>query len=195
MKQVKITTTSDLINGGCNACPNVKCTNYLVHVEDETIALETLTVADLVTLLALKEGFRQKLVMEMFEEYTMFERETHQVVFKEEETRILFQSKKQTIQSTLLSKEPQQVFQETQQILHQLFELEPFEFELVEETDLAKAKSFSCFLGLSFTNFFNDSVINFREGSIGMVIGLDNENFSRSKGLINWLPRDLIGNR
>ena len=54
MKQVKITTTSDLINGGCNACPNVKCTNYLVHVEDETIALETLTVADLVTLLALK---------------------------------------------------------------------------------------------------------------------------------------------
>ena len=71
MKQVKITTTSDLINGGC----------------------------------------------------------------KEEETRILFQSKKQTIQSTLLSKEPQQVFQETQQILHQLFELEPFEFELVEETD------------------------------------------------------------
>ncbi|MCL8496405.1 DUF4809 family protein, partial [Apilactobacillus sp. F1] len=30
MKQVKITTTSDLINGGCNACPNVKCTNYLV---------------------------------------------------------------------------------------------------------------------------------------------------------------------
>ena len=84
---------------------------------------------------ALKEGFRQKLVMEMFEEYTMFERETHQVVFKEEETRILFQSKKQTIQSTLLSKEPQQVFQETQQILHQLFELEPFEFELVEETD------------------------------------------------------------
>ena len=65
MKQVKITTTSDLINGGCNACPNVKCTNYLVHVEDETIALETLTVADLVTLLALKEGFRQKLVMEI----------------------------------------------------------------------------------------------------------------------------------
>ncbi|EGO5182572.1 DUF4809 family protein [Enterococcus faecalis] len=135
MKQVKITTTSDLINGGCNACPNVRCTNYLVHVEDETIALETLTVADLVTLLALKEGFRQKLVMEMFEEYTVFERETHQVVFKEEETRILFQSKKQTIQSTLLCKEPQQVFQETQQILHQLFELEPFEFELVEETD------------------------------------------------------------
>ncbi|MFU1839551.1 DUF4809 family protein, partial [Enterococcus faecium] len=77
-------------------------------------ALETLTVADLVTLLALKEGFRQKLVMEMFEEYTVFERETHQVVFKEEETRILFQSKKQTIQSTLLCKEPQQVFQETQ---------------------------------------------------------------------------------
>ena len=74
MKQVKITTTSDLINGGCNACPNVRCTNYLVHVEDETIALETLTVADLVTLLALKEGFRQKLVMEMFEEYTVFER-------------------------------------------------------------------------------------------------------------------------
>ena len=31
--------------------------------------------------------------MEMFEEYTVFERETHQVVFKEEETRILFQSK------------------------------------------------------------------------------------------------------
>lgn len=93
MKQVKITTTSDLINGGCNACPNVKCTNYLVHVEDETIALETLTVADLVTLLALKEGFRQKLVMEMFEEYTVFERETHQVVFKEEETRILFNQK------------------------------------------------------------------------------------------------------
>ncbi|MGC3441053.1 DUF4809 family protein, partial [Enterococcus faecalis] len=46
-----------------------------------------------------------------------------------------FQSKKQTNQSTLLSKEPQQVFQETQQILHQLVELEPFEFELVEETD------------------------------------------------------------
>ncbi|MGC3033459.1 DUF4809 family protein, partial [Enterococcus faecalis] len=35
----------------------------------------------------------------------------------------------------LLSKEPQQVFQETQQNLHQQFELEPFEFELVEETE------------------------------------------------------------
>ena len=50
MKQVKI-TTADL-----SEC---ECTNYLVHVEDETIALETLTVEDLVTLLALKEGFRQ----------------------------------------------------------------------------------------------------------------------------------------
>ena len=66
MKQVKITTTSDLINGGCNACPNVKCTNYLVHVEDETIALETLTVADLVTLLALKEGFLGTLVVALY---------------------------------------------------------------------------------------------------------------------------------
>ena len=80
--------------------------------------------------------------MEMFEEYTMFERETHQVVFKEEETRILFQSKTDH-SNTLLSKEPQQVFQETQQILHQLFELEPFEFELVEETDIKTGKRFS----------------------------------------------------
>ena len=62
--------------------------------------------------------------MEMFEEYTVFERETHQVVFKEEETRILFQSKNRPFKA-LLCKEPQQVFQETQQILHQLFELEP----------------------------------------------------------------------
>ena len=132
MKQVKITTTSDLINGGCNACPNVKCTNYLVHVEDETIALETLTVADLVTLLALKEGFRQKLVMEMFEEYTVFERKLIKLYLRKRKREFFF-NQKQTIQSTLLCKEPQQVFQETQQILHQLFELEPFEFELVEE--------------------------------------------------------------
>ena len=80
--------------------------------------------------------------MEMFEEYTVFERETHQVVFKEEETRILF-NQKQTIQSTLLCKEPQQVFQETQQILHQLFELEPFEFELVEKLMNKTGKRFS----------------------------------------------------
>lgn len=58
-----------------------------------------------------------------------------------------------------------------------------------------KVKLFFCFLGLLFMNFFNDLVINFREGSIGMVIGLDNENFLRSKGLINWLLRDFIGNR
>ena len=69
--------------------------------------------------------------MEMFEEYTVFERKLIKLYLRKEETRILFQSK-QTIQSTLC-KEPQQVFQETQQILHQLFELEPFEFELVEE--------------------------------------------------------------
>ena len=103
MKQVKITTTSDLINGGCNACPNVKCTNYLVHVEDETIALETLTVADLVTLLALKEGFRQKLVMEMFEEYTMFERKLIKLYLRKRKREFFF-NQKQTIQSTLCLK-------------------------------------------------------------------------------------------
>ena len=72
--------------------------------------------------------------MEMFEEYTMFERKLIKLYLRKRKREFFF-NQKQTIQSTLLSKEPQQVFQETQQILHQLFELEPFEFELVEETD------------------------------------------------------------
>ena len=163
----------------------MKCTNYLVHVEDETIALETLTVADLVTLLALKEGFRTK----MFEEYTVFERKLIKLYLRKRKREFFFNQKTDHSKHSCVkshnkcSKKPSKFYTN--------FELEPFEFELVEETDKTgkrfKAKSFSCLR--SFTNFFNDSVINFREGSIGMVIGLDNENFSRSKGLINWLPR------
>ena len=72
--------------------------------------------------------------MEMFEEYTVFERKLIKLYLRKRKREFFF-NQKQTIQSTLLCKEPQQVFQETQQILHQLFELEPFEFELVEETD------------------------------------------------------------
>ena len=70
--------------------------------------------------------------MEMFEEYTVFERKLIKLYLRKRKREFFF-NQKQTIQSTLLCKEPQQVFQETQQILHQLFELEPFEFELVEE--------------------------------------------------------------
>ena len=78
--------------------------------------------------------------MEMFEEYTMFERKLIKLYLRKRKREFFF-NQKQTIQSTLLSKEPQQVFQETQQILHQLFELEPFEFELVEETDNKNRKT------------------------------------------------------
>ena len=51
--------------------------------------------------------------MEMFEEYTVFERKLIKL-YSRKRKREFFFNQKQTIQSTLLSKEPQQVFQETQ---------------------------------------------------------------------------------
>ena len=91
--EVKITCTTELVHGGCNACAITPSTSYFITFDytSSGIPLDTLEVESLVMAVALKKGFRQELILDFGEEIIVFKRALAMVTMKEEYGQITYE--------------------------------------------------------------------------------------------------------
>lgn len=134
MMEAMITCTTELVQGGCNACPVVPATTYAIRFDQANIPLGGLEVEALVMAVALKKGFRQELIMGLDEDYTLFKKETTEVTLKDFYGTLTYESGAQqlTVKNTYETQEA--LFEQVNGVLKQLFHIEPVAF-IVEEVE------------------------------------------------------------
>lgn len=132
--EVKITCTTELVQGGCNACSVAPSTSYLITFDQVGLPLEALDVASLVMAVALKKGFRQELVIDFDDEMILFKKADEIVTMKEIYGQVTYenQGKLRKVPLQLVSNEA--VFAEVNQVLKEIFQLDPVNF-IMEEVE------------------------------------------------------------
>lgn len=128
--QATISHSTDLINGGCNACPTIKTMSYTLTLGQVTTPLEELDVPSLVMAIVLQAGFRQTLVMDFMDECIEFQYEEKRVRFVEQFGKQIYKTDEQEIISTQ-HQSTELLFQQVNQILTELFEIEAVAFIVV----------------------------------------------------------------
>jgi hypothetical protein len=131
MMQATIHYSTDLINGGCNACPTVKTTSYSLTLGQLNTPLENLDVSSLVMAIVLNAGFRQELVLDFMDEYVAFQRDGKKVQFLEEYGKSIYKSDEKEI-VCMPSKDHSVIFHKANEVLTEIFELKAVEFTLAE---------------------------------------------------------------
>lgn len=129
-----ITCTTELIQGGCNACPVVPATTYAVTFEETPTPLEGLDVESLVMVVALKNGFRQELVMGMDDDYIVFKKAGQEINAKEQYGRLTYEGggNSLTLQNRYLKNED--LFAKVNDVLTKVFQVPTVDF-VVEEIE------------------------------------------------------------
>ncbi|MHC5269885.1 DUF4809 family protein [Enterococcus sp. LJL98] len=130
--EVKITCTTELVQGGCNACTAAPSTSYQITFDEVGIPLGNLDVESLVMAIALKNGFRQELVMDFDEESIVFKKEGKQIEMTDFYGQLTYKSqgKKVSVRNQVQNRE--QTFADTNQVLTELFDLAPVTFDTQE---------------------------------------------------------------
>ncbi len=126
--QVKITSSTDLINGGCNACPTVKTTSYTLTHNELSTPLEELDVSSLVMALVLMHGYRQELVIDFMDEYLAFTKDGRTVQLLEEYELLNYRSHNAEIIAKNNYADQAELFAKVNQILGEVFGIAAVEF-------------------------------------------------------------------
>ena len=125
---VKITSSTDLINGGCNACPTVKTTSYTLTHNELSTPLEELDVSSLVMALVLMHGYRQELVIDFMDEYLAFTKDGRTVQLLEEYELLNYRSHNAEIIAKNNYADQAELFAKVNQILGEVFGIAAVEF-------------------------------------------------------------------
>lgn len=128
--QAMITCTTELVQGGCNACPVVPSTSYAIRFDQAAIPLGALEVESLIMAVALKKGFRQELVMSFDEDYTIFKKDEVQVILKDFYGSLTYEGPNQKITLKNTYESTEELFTQVNRVLEELFFVEPVVFEI-----------------------------------------------------------------
>lgn len=126
--EVKITCTTELVQGGCNACSVAPSTSYIITFDETGIPLGNLDVESLVMAIALKQGFRQELVMTFDDEIVVFNKTGKTVEMKESDGQLTYESQGKVMKVSLQLTDNEAIFAETNQVLTKIFALDPVTF-------------------------------------------------------------------
>ncbi|MDF0479213.1 DUF4809 family protein [Vagococcus sp. PNs007] len=130
MKEVAITSTIDLTNGGCNACGTVESVIFSLDLDGKEIVLDGLTVSSMVMGLVLNEGWSQEYKVMMMDEYTVFSKSGKEVKLVEEYDQLTYSSAEKSISSKNVISDNDELFSKVNGILQELFESEGYTFTM-----------------------------------------------------------------
>ncbi|MGY3766271.1 DUF4809 family protein [Vagococcus vulneris] len=130
MTNYVITKTSELFNGGCNACPSVLTDFYHLDLNGIPQTMDTLSTNDLVRLIAQNQGFKMTQEFDVDADYDVFKKNDTTIRVMEEIDKYIYQSGSTEIVVHNLPKEPSIIFAEAVEILTKLFNVEDIAFEL-----------------------------------------------------------------
>lgn len=130
MKTVKILTTVDLTEGGCNACGITKSTVYTLNFDNHEANIDELSVQALVQAIVQMSGWRQELIMDLLGDYVVFRKDSQEVQVKESFQGLTYEKAllKEVVSGN--SMDSTAVFHQTNKILEDFFSIEPLVFEL-----------------------------------------------------------------
>ncbi|MGL4694659.1 DUF4809 family protein [Enterococcus larvae] len=129
MTKAIISSVVDLTEGGCNACGIVECVSYTLTINEREIPLEELTVASLVMTIALKNGFKQEMKMDMLDDYLSFTKSGYEVKLFEDYDQLTYRSTDSELQTKNRIKDTKELTEKVNELLTKLFKLETIEFE------------------------------------------------------------------
>ncbi|MGX7124717.1 DUF4809 family protein [Enterococcus viikkiensis] len=135
MLKAVITSKAFLIEGGCNACGLQNMETLTIHFEDHRSALlDHVDVPSLVQVLAQKNGWRETAIpVGIGEEELVLQKGTAVVKPHYLGDQIIYQAGTERIQTKQRFEADEELFDQVNQILVQLFKTEPYEIKLAAE--------------------------------------------------------------
>lgn len=130
--EVKITCTTELVQGGCNACTAAPSTSYQITFDEVGIPLGNLDVESLVMAIALKNGFRQELVVDFDEESIVFKKGAIEVTLVDFYGQLTYARSGKKLKVKNQTADSQRTFAETNNVLTEMFGLAPVIFNTEE---------------------------------------------------------------
>ncbi|MGH1833162.1 DUF4809 family protein [Enterococcus gilvus] len=132
MPRAAISSKAFLIEGGCNACGLQNTETFTIHFEDQRSAIvDQLDVSSLVQAIALKNGWREAIIpVGISEEEVVLKKGAQVVKPKILGDQILYQAQGQRLQTKQRFDQTEALFEQVNQILTQLFGIEPYEIRL-----------------------------------------------------------------
>lgn len=132
MPRAAISSKAFLIEGGCNACGLQNTETFTIHFEDQRSAIvDQLDVPSLVQAIAQKNGWRESIIpVGISEEEVVLIKGAQVVKPKILGDQILYQTQGQRLQTKQRFEQTEALFEQVNQILTQLFGIEPYEIRL-----------------------------------------------------------------
>lgn len=132
MPRAAISSKAFLIEGGCNACGLQNTETFTIHFEDQRSAIvDQLDVSSLVQAIAQKNGWRESIIpVGISEEEVVLKKGAQVVKPKILGDQILYQTQGQRLQTKQRFDQTEALFEQVNQILTQLFGIEPYEIRL-----------------------------------------------------------------
>lgn len=131
MSKAIISSKAFLVEGGCNACGLQSTENFTIHFADQrSEILDSFDVSSLVQTIAQKNGWRETAIpVGISEEKIVLKKGLEIVSPKYLGEQIVYQRDNQRIQTKRTFEDTAELFDKVNQILVQLFEIEPYEIE------------------------------------------------------------------
>lgn len=132
MPRVAISSKAFLIEGGCNACGLQNTETFTIHFEDQRSAIvDQLDIPSLIQAIAQKNGWRESIIpVGISEEEVVLKKDAQVVKPKILGDQILYQAQGQRLQTKQRFDQTEALFEQVNQILTQLFGIEPYEIRL-----------------------------------------------------------------
>lgn len=131
MSKAIISSKAFLVEGGCNACGLQSTETFTIHFADHrSEILDSFDVSSLVQTIAQKNSWRETAIpVGISEEKIVLKKGLEIVSPKYLGEQIVYQRDNQRIQTKRTFEDTAELFDEVNQILVQLFEIEPYEIE------------------------------------------------------------------
>ncbi|BBM19976.1 MULTISPECIES: DUF4809 family protein [Enterococcus] len=131
MSKAIISSKAFLVEGGCNACGLQSTETFTIHFADQrSEILDSFDVSSLVQTIAQKNGWRETAIpVGISEEKIVLKKGLEIVSPKYLGEQIVYQRDNQRIQTKRTFEDTAELFDKVNQILVQLFEIEPYEIE------------------------------------------------------------------
>ena len=133
--KVMITHEKHIVDGGCNACGFVNCDTTQVEFEDGfKTSLESFELDALIMAMAIKARWRQAFVpVGIGEEELVLKKDGQEVVVDDDSyTKVSYKKAGETFTFDKVYEDCQDMFQEANHALTEIFGTEPIEFELAK---------------------------------------------------------------
>lgn len=129
MEKAIISSSVDLLDGGCNVCGIIEDVNYTLTLKGQRIPLEEVTVNTLVMAVVLQNGFKREYKMDVLDDYVLFNKDDRQVTLKEEYDRLTYSNNQTQLETRNQLIDHKELTDKVNDILTSIFSLAELSFE------------------------------------------------------------------